>query len=44
VIATTSAVNWSHEDEDDSEVVLATLGKKQGANKKNWDNPKLRFV
>lgn len=37
-----TSINWSYEDEDDSEVVLATLGKKQGANKKNWDNPKVR--
>ncbi len=36
------AINWSLG--DGSEVVLATLGKKQGANKRNWDNPKLRFL
>ncbi len=36
------AINWSLG--DGPEVVLATLGKKQGANKRNWDNPKLRSL
>jgi len=37
-----SAINWSHGDGDNSEVVMATLGKKQGANKKDWTNIKVR--